>query len=185
MKQFILMTICITSLFSCVEIKFEEAQPINTNSLAEFPESMQGKYVEDSNDSIVDTIIITPNYYSELAFIHNDTIPRIKKKKIYLSDSLILKSFENQHIASFKEKDYWFIAIINSSIKNELSVMLIDADNEDLMEEIKRITTVKTVMGENNKVDAYILNPTKSEFKKMLQLKDIFAESTKLKKLQE
>lgn len=185
MKKLILTATCFLTLFSCIEVKFEESQPINTKSLTEFPKSLQGRYIVNSGDSISDTIVIAKNCYTEIAAIKVDSTNKTEDKKFYLSDSLVLKEFNTQYIVNIKEKGSWFMAIIKQLNNNGLSILTIDASNEEAIERVKEITNVKTIRDEKGEIDTYILNPTKAEFEKLLQMESVFIELNSLKKLQE
>ena len=92
MKKTILIATCLITLFSCVEVKFEQAQPSKTEALNSFPTSLQGKYFVSANDSNneSDTLIIAEKYFTEIILSKKkDSI--LPKKKVFLSDSLVLK----------------------------------------------------------------------------------------------
>ncbi|MBL4669984.1 MAG: hypothetical protein JKY30_12075 [Flavobacteriales bacterium] len=182
MKNLILTLLTSFTLFSCVEVKFKEPQPIKTKKITEFPIDLRGKYLVTSKDSLKDTILITKNYYTELT--PNTMTNTNKKDKFFISDSLVLKKIDNQYILNIKEKDMWMVAVLRKINNDDWSIFILDSEDEAI-EKVKKITEIETIKNKKGEVSAYILNPNKSEFKKLLYTKDIFIKLNQLKKLQE
>lgn len=184
MKKFIIILLCGISLTSCVEVLYEKTQPQKTNTLNTFPKELQGKYYISYKDSLneSDTLVISTNYFTELTLTKKENIQQ-EKMKVYLSDSLVLKELGNNYVLNFKEKETWMALVLKPIENYGYSVTWIDGDNEDSVEKMQKIIEAKIIRNKDDKIEKYIINPKKSDFKKLLKSKGIFTEIYKLKKL--
>jgi hypothetical protein len=186
MKNLFLILLFALSLTSCVEVLYEEAQPAKTKSLTVFPNDLQGQYYISFQDSLNenDTLTISEKYFTEFIITTKER-KKQPKKKMYLSDSLVLKQMDDNYILSFREKKTW-MALILKPIKNYgYSVLWIDGGDENSVEKMQQITKAKIVKNDDGKIEKYIIKPKKGTFKKLLLKDGVFTELYKLKKLQD
>ena len=186
MKNLILIASCIITIYSCVEVKFEQAQPAKTPNLKSFPSQLHGKYFVSVSDTTneSDTLIIAEKYFTEVTLTSkkDSTLP---KKKVFLSDSLVLKEMDNYYILSFQDKKTWTSLVIKPIENIGYSILWINGKDENSVEKMKQIAKVKTIKDKEGEIESYILNPKKSVFKKLLLKKGVFTQLYQLKKLQD
>lgn len=186
MKKIIFTSIFLIFLSSCIDVKFEEAQPNSTNPLSAFPKELQGTfYIESEEPDEIDTISIGNTFFSEIHLLKLDSSPSIKRKNVHLSDSLILKKLANNYILNFKDKKYWSAFLITRINTEGFSVSYIDGNNENTINKLKKLTETKDIVDESGEINGHLINPSKSTLKKIIKDKKIFTEIWKLKKLHE
>ncbi|MBE9481371.1 MAG: hypothetical protein IMY69_06720 [Bacteroidetes bacterium] len=168
---FFLFFSLIVFISSCVEVKFEQPQPAGIKAEKIFPVDLQGTYIDENND----TLII------------NDVTYRFGNGKTIfggggeLSENLILKKYKKYYFLSEKNDSLWNIIVVKLKNKNDLKVFIIDCENKEKIEELKKITNVKERYKSEGEIDYYIINPDKKELKKMLR-KEILTEVGTFKK---
>lgn len=169
MKKNIILTLLFFSLIvfisSCVEVKFEQPQPAGIEAEKIFPADLQGAYIDENND----TLII------------NDVTYRFGNGKTIfggggeLSENLILKKYKKYYFLSEKNDSLWNIIVVKLNNKKDLKVFMIDGENKEKIEELKKITNVKEKYKNKGEIDYYIINPDKKELRKILR-KEILTE---------
>lgn len=185
MKKIAYISLLTIFLYSCIDVKFEEAQPIETNSLKSFPKELRGQFtLEGVEPNDIKIITIEENYFTEIDLIKSDSTTK-KKKNIYLSDSLVLKKLEENYLLNIKNEEYWSVYLINQIDNNSFSVKWIDGDNEEIINKLKLMTPTKEIVDDDGKISSYLINPTKANLKKILNQDYFFTELYKLKKVQE
>lgn len=185
MKKIAYISLLTIFSYSCIDVKFEEAQPIETNSLKSFPKELRGQFtLEGVEPNDIEIITIGENYFTEIDLIKSDSTTK-KKKNIYLSDSLVLKKLEENYLLNFKNEEYWSVYLINQIDNNSFSVKWIDGDNEEIINKLKLMTPTKEIVDDDGKISSYLINPTKANLKKILKQDYFFTELYKLKKVQE
>ena len=184
MKNLFLILLSASLLTSCVEVLYEEAQPQKTSALKTFPEDLEGQYYLSHNDTLneSDTLIIKENYFTELILTKKEGVQQ-PKKKMYLSDSLVLKQLDDNYILSFREKETWMALVLKPINDYGYSILWIDGGNESSVEKMKAMTKAKTIKDDEDKVEKYIIKPKKKTFKKLLNKEGVFTELYKIKKL--
>ena len=99
--------------------------------------------------------------------IINDTITYSNKLKLTegLSDSVILKSYQDKYFLSRKvyDKEYWELIIIIRQENGDLLLSLVDVDEEEIPE-LSTITDFNKI-GESE----YLLNPSKKKLLKLIE----------------
>lgn len=99
--------------------------------------------------------------------IINDTITYSNKLKLTegLSDSVILKSYQDKYFLSRKvhDKEYWELVIIIRQENGDLLLSLVDVDEEEIPE-LSTITDFNKI-GESE----YLLNPSKKKLIKLIE----------------
>ncbi len=166
MKKIIYTTIILGLLYSCTGVNYKVPQPHGGKNLDEFPEKMRGtfevKLMDEEKNSGADTMIIFSNYYLDGK---NDI------KKVYLSDSTIIREFKGNYYFSGKayNEEHWTVAqiVIESNDKFMINGVYDTDDDEDLfVENVNNITAITVVKNKNGGTD-YVINPTPKELEKL------------------
>jgi len=177
MKKILLISAIAIFLASCTTIGFETPVPKNTETINTFPKELIGTYFDGEKD----TLIITENSFN---------YGRPDSTIFYMSEKLEkgkveLKKFDEYFILNKKsEKDeIWGIIPfkINNGVievffanldtkKNEMKAEgdTTEIKTEVIIEQINKITPVKSVNKENTDEKDYIVNPTNEELRKLL-----------------
>ena len=174
MKNYIAIITVFITMTSCVEVLFEQAQPIGAKELKEFPKSLQGMYIESTDN---DTLVISQ--YE----IQGDRANEEKDSTMIISSNFVLKKYKGHYVVSRKhESGLWEVGFIKPQKDNELHIFTLDGDDKDKMELLKQMVEVETKYDEEGKVGQYILNPTKKELLKILKA-DVFEKLGEFKKI--
>ncbi len=178
MRNLITYFLLCLALSSCVVIEFTNPQPTNTKPLNQFPEDMLGVYlveVINDTDKKSDTITIASNQYHSTS--DNNTF--------YLSDTIILKPYKKDYFFNYREKDNWTVVFIKQEgmILNIYSMFSETEHEGEYISNIKSITAVEKINNEDKHEKSYIINPSKSELKKLVK-KDLFKHVYRLKKIE-
>lgn len=166
MRTFLLFAILITQL-SCVDLAFKEPQPEGVQDISEFPQELIGTFANNQDTIIVSKYMIVSG---------NDST------RVSFSDTVRLRSYGGWHFLSLteREQDYWTVVCAKRT-GNKLIIKIPEMDKEDRAKLEKR-WAVTDVYNELNNLDAYLIDPKKEEWNKLLRSK-LFT-STKLRKIE-
>lgn len=172
MKNLIIALTFLVVTTSCVEVLFEQSQPVGAKELKEFPKSLQGIYIGKMDK---DTLLITQY---ELQGANEE-----KDSAMIISNNFVIKKLKGNYVVSRKhESGLWEVGFIQPQKGNELHIFTLDGDDKDKMELLKQLVEVETKYDEEGKVGQYILNPTKKELLKILKA-DVFEKLGEFKKV--
>jgi len=162
MRKIGILLFVIVFISSCVEVKFEEAQPQGVKALKSIPNNFQGTYLLGDND----TVQISPNSFQFSKPLENKT-------NIYeLSNVFILKKWQNTYFVNLKDEDskYWSVFFIKKNTENKLTIEFLGHSCSDStsIQRLGEITLLKTYKKENEDEDGYIIKPSKKELKQIL-----------------
>ncbi|MBK7651150.1 MAG: hypothetical protein IPJ20_11060 [Flammeovirgaceae bacterium] len=91
-----------------------------------------------------------------------------------LSDTLIVKQYQNYYFINFKERDQWVLRLIKQNASGSLEFMSIDIQDDsrrkEILRKISRKMTVKQF--DSNDYTFYQINPTPDQL--MALIKDGF-----------
>lgn len=169
-----------TLLYSCKEVSFREPQPAGVASLKEIPALLQGKYQprDLGNDEKQDTLIIESWGYHFRDKGDKDWLGRG-----VLSDSLVVKFYQDYYFVNFKSGDQWVLRLVKQKSDGSIEFLSIDIQDDARRREMLRKLSKKFKVTEVQKKDDtfYQINPTTPQ---LLQLiKEGFFTGTSLKKL--
>jgi len=169
-KHFFLFLLCFCS--SCVLVNFKQPQPIDTINEKMYPRALQGSFVSQDNDTIT---------IGESSFKIGLQQSRDKLES-YLSDTSVLRKDNNYFFLNLKNDSLWNIYVLKIQNDSTFSVLTIDASNVAKIERLTKITGVKVMTDGKDKIDGYIVNPTKPEFYNMID-DTLFEETIKCKRI--
>jgi hypothetical protein len=180
MKPWLLIFVWAFLFYSCKEVSFKTPQPVGVRALTEVPLSLQGKYQAidiPANDS-KDTIII-----ESWGYHMKDSNDKDWLGKGVISDSLILKAYQDYYFVSFRSGNQWVLRLIKPKSNGEIDFMSVDISDDLKRKEIitrlsKRMKVTEITHGDDV---FYQINPTKAEL--MALIKDGFFKSITLKKV--
>jgi len=166
-------------LYSCKEVSFQETQPAGIPALTEVPRALQGRYRGmDDQGNDTDTLIVESWGYHFKDGKNNDWLGRG-----VLSDSLVLKYYENYYFVNFRSGKHWVLRLIKIKSSGSLQFMAINIGDEGKRKSVlKKLSKRFKVKEVKEKEDLfYEINPTKDQ---LLQLiKDGFFTGDELEKI--
>lgn len=154
MKQFLILVILLVVAASCIDLGFNEPQPVGVPDIPLFPDELTGIYGNKD-----DTLVIT----SSMIISGNDST------SISFSDSLRLRKMDGWYFLNMTdgEMGYWTVVVARRKGK-KLIVMLPDI-NEDDKEAIEEIWEVEEKYNSLENLKAYIIYPQKEEWRKLIK----------------
>lgn len=154
-------------LASCKEVSFREPQPAGIPPLKEVPPALRGNYVgvnTQGNDT--DTLII-----ESWGYHFRDTQEKDWLGKGVLSDSLVLKYYQDHYFVSFRSGDQWVLRVIRPKPGGAIEFLSIpvndDAQRKEILRKLSRKFTVKEVQRKDDTF--YLINPTRDQLMELLR----------------
>jgi hypothetical protein len=165
MKTLALVLFWSLLLCSCKEVSFPEPQPVGVSSLKEIPQVLQGRYLgTDDKGSDTDTLIIESWGYHFRDSKENDWLGRG-----VISDSLVLKFYENYYFVNFRSGDQWVLRVVKQKSSGSLDFLSInvgdDAKRKAMLKKLGKKFNVTEVKRKDDTF--YQISPTKEQ---LLQL---------------
>ncbi|MBY0434279.1 MAG: hypothetical protein K2U26_09235 [Cyclobacteriaceae bacterium] len=154
-------------LYSCKEVSFPVPQPADLPELKEVPVRLRGEYVginEKGNDT--DTLIIESWGYHFRDTQDNDWLGRGT-----LSDSLVIKQFENYYFVNFRSGDQWVLRVIRQKPSGSIDFLSIqvgdDSKRKDILKKLAKRFAIKEI--ERKDETYYQINPTRQQLMQLIK----------------
>ena len=166
MRNFINIFVLIFTLQSCSSVTFTSQQPEDAQVLKEFPAKIQGIFINSG-----DTLVIEQTSFiydgGEMISLSGDITP----------PDVVLKKMDNWYFLNIKDEGEWWIYPFQISGKNRITVYYsnMEENEQRIIEEFDEDLKVQKIFKEG-KLDHYLINPTQSQFKKILK-KRLFSEN--------
>lgn len=168
MRLFFLVIVWSLLLYSCKEVTFKEPQPAGVPALKEVPGGLQGTYqtFEQTSGEFSDTLIIESWGYHMKDKDDKDWLNRGN-----LSDTLVLKVYENYYFVNFKSGDQWVLRLLKQEPNGTLNFLAIDLqDDAKRKTMLKRISKDLKVKEFQLKDDTfYQIDPTPTQLMKLIK----------------
>ena len=167
-------------LFSCKEVTFKEPQPSGVPALKEVPAALRGTYqtFEQNSGDFSDTLIVEAWGYHMKDKDDKDWLNRGT-----LSDSLVLKAYENYYFVNFRTGDQWVLRLVKQDPDGSLSFLAIDlqddAKRKSMLKKISKDLKIKELQQKDDTF--YQITPTPAQLMKLIR--DGLFTGPKLKKI--
>ena len=169
-KSFPGLLLCLLHLLflsSCKEVSFPQPQPAGISALKEVPAALRGEYkAGDAQNPDADALIIESWGYHFRDGKDNDWLG-----KGVLSDSLVVKFYQNYYFVNFRSGTQWVLRLIRQKPSGALEFLSIDlSDDEKTREMLKKLskkTSVKEVHG--NEETYYQINPSRDQLMQLIR----------------
>ncbi len=149
-------------LYSCKEVTYREAQPKGITPLKEIPTLLKGTYqtYDRQTGATGDTLIIESWGYHFKDKEDQDWLGRG-----VLSDSLVVKFYQNYYFINFKDGNQWVLRLIREKSPGVLEFMSIDIQDDSRRRELQRKLSRKLEVKEIKKGDDtfFQINPTPTQ----------------------
>lgn len=155
-------------LYSCKEVTFKEPQPAGVPALKEVPTNLQGIYqtFEQTTGEFSDTLIIESWGYHMKDKDDKDWLSRGT-----LSDTLVLKVYENYYFVNFKSGDQWVLRLVKQDPNGSLSFLAIDlqddAKRKSMLKKISKDLKIKEFQHKDDTF--YQISPTPAQLMKLIK----------------
>lgn len=167
-------------LYSCKEVTFREPQPTGVVALKEIPQVLRGPYAtrDKATGEIGDTLII-----ESWGYHFKDANDQDWLGKGTLSDSLVVKLYENIYFVNFKEGDQWVLRLVKETSPGILEFLSIDIQDDLKRKEILRKISKKISVKEIQRNDDtfYQINPTPAQL--MMLIKEGYFTGIELRRI--
>jgi hypothetical protein len=165
-------------IFSCKEISFPTPQPVGIASLKEVPKALQGKYNAADDKENKDTLIVEAWGYH-----FKDTNDKDWLGKGSISDSLVIKMYQDYYFVNFRTGDQWILRVIKQKPNGDFTFSTIDVGDDSKRKTIlKKLSKRMKVTEIKTKDDIfYQIDPTPQQL--MQLIKENFFTGTELKKV--
>ena len=168
MKIFFSLIFWSLLLYSCKEVSFREPQPVGVPVLKEVPATLQGQYFsyDQSTGEKADTLIIESWGYHFKDKDDKDWLGRG-----VLSDSLVLKFYQDYYFVNFKSGDQWVLRLIKQKPSGSVEFLSIDIQDDSKRKEMLRKISKKVKLTEVKKKDDtfYQINPTPAQLMDLIK----------------
>jgi len=180
MKSIGLVFIWALLFYSCKEVTYQAPQPVNATSIKEVPSSLRGKYqpINLDDDEKKDTLII-----ESWGYHFKDADDKDWLGKGVISDSLVVKFYQNYYFVNFRSDDQWALRLIKQHPNGDIEFMSIDLSDDVTRAEVVKRLSKKTKVKEIKQGEDvfYQINPTQAQL--MALIKDGFFTSNTLKRV--
>lgn len=147
---------------SCKEVSFREPQPSGVKPLTEVPEALRGMYIprDAKPDDKADTLIIESWGYHFKDSNDKDWLGRGA-----ISDSLIVKFYQDYYFVNFRSGDQWVLRLIKQNKNGSIEFLSIDLQSEETSKDkLKRLSKkVKFTEVKRGDDTFYQINPSPSQ----------------------
>ncbi len=168
MKAIVFIIIWSLLLISCREVSFPEPQPARITALKEIPLSLQGSYLsyDEKSGEESDTLIIESWGYHFKDHQDSDWLGRG-----HLSDSLVVKFYENFYFVNFRSGDQWVLRLLQKKPSGGLRFLSIDIQNEAKRKDIlaRLGGTLKIVELQRGEDIFYQISPTPKQLMQLIR----------------
>lgn len=157
-----LVCVWLALLVSCKEVSFKEPQPQGIPALKEIPKNLQGEYLAYDERTLEesDTLIIESWGYHFKDKEDNDWLGQG-----HLSDSLVVKFYQNYYFVNFKSGDQWVLRLIHQKPSKGIEFLSLDIQDDSKRKEVLRKISKKVKVTEIQRGDDtfYQINPTPAQ----------------------
>lgn len=157
-----------TLLYSCKEVSFREPQPVGVNVLNELPVGLQGRYTtpDEGGDEKSDTLIVESWGYHFRDKNDKDWLGRG-----VLSDSLVVKYYENYYFVNFKSGNQWVLRLVKQKPDGSIEFLSINIQDDAKRKEMLRKLSKKFKVIEIQKKDDtfYQITPTATQLLQLIK----------------
>lgn len=165
----ILLLLFLSSLlYSCKEVTFQEAQPAGVAALRELPPALTGVYqtYDRQSGETGDTLIVDSWGYR---FKNQEDQEWLGRGA--LSDSLVVKFYQNYYFVNFRDGDQWILRLIRQKTPGVLEFLSIDIQDDSRRKEMLRKLSRKMEVTEiaNGDDTYYQINPTPSQLVSLIK----------------
>jgi len=179
MRHLLLIFVWALLLYSCKEVSYKEAQPAGLPALNEVPANLRGVYqsFDQTTGEFSDTLIIESWGYHVKDKEDKDWLGRGS-----LSDTLVVKFYQNYYFVNFKVDNQWVLRLIKQHGDGSIEFLSIDLQKYEKKNLLKKISKKLKVTEYKKGDDTFFqINPTPAQL--MTLIKEGYFTGAKLNKI--
>lgn len=167
-------------LISCKEVSYPEPQPKGVPTINEIPATLHGQYLtrDKSTGETGDTLIIEGWGYRFKDSEDKDWLGQGR-----LSDSLVVKYYQNYYFVNIKDGDQWVLRLMRVKSPGVLELLSIDLQDDkrqkDIVKKLSRKLPVREIQQKDDVF--YQIDPTPAQL--MNLIKDGYFTGIELRKI--
>ena len=176
MKKLVLLLITVILLSSCDQVIFTEPQPARVKAMTQIPETLQGVWLDDSNDTL---------YVGTKSFRYPSEDFSITEPE-FLSDTSVLKEYKGRYFLNrtirLDEGNFWLSYMIDPvEPGKKMDLYTMDPDDVVKLAKLQEITSkIRDI--EEGETSYYLFSPKKKHYKKIIS-DTIFSKMISFRKL--
>jgi hypothetical protein len=158
-----------------MEVKFKTSQPKGAGSIDIFPDELQGTYVNQDGD----TLEVSGKYFTLVN--RKSKCDRLFERDS-LSQMMLLKPWHDKYVLNVFEDSLWTAVLLEKTDTKILNVMLIDAEDEEIVGSISSITIMDTLFTDDGEIIHYVIDPDEPALLQMVE-ENLFSDQYFFKKI--
>lgn len=168
MRFSVLILFWVLLLYSCKEVSYKEAQPAEVPALKEVPANLRGTYqvYDQTTGDFSDTLII-----ESWGYHMKDKNDKDFLNKGTLSDTLVVKFYQNYYFVNFKFGNQWVLRLIKQHPDGSFEFLSIDLqDDAKGKDRLAKISKKLKITEHKRKDDTfYQIHPTREQLMKLIK----------------
>jgi len=153
--KYIKIVVLFFLLPACVEVGFKNPQPQKGKMMESIPKELIAFYTGNTDSTKGKNLL-------KEADINIDSA---------LSQNAVLKQWKGNYFYNQKKDSLWYVIMIKPSTGNTFDTYRLDGGNEKTQTILKSISKVEEVRSDEGELKVLIIDPSPSEFKKIMQSK--------------
>ncbi len=152
---------------SCRELSFPQAQPAGVTALKEIPSALRGEYrAADDNGKDADTLVV-----ESWGYRFRDSKDKDFLGKGVLSDSLVIKYYDNYYFVNFRSGEQWVLRLIRQKPSGAIEILSVNVSEDDkgkaILKKLQKRMTVKEIKSKDDTF--YQINPTRDQLMQLIR----------------
>lgn len=158
-----LFLICSVALLqvACIDLGFESPQPEGQRNIGSVPGKFEGTYTNQED---------TLSFHGSWLVSGNDSI------SIQPSDTLVIRKWKGWYFFNMTESKHHYWTVACAKVKGDKLILLLPQIVREDKEMLTQFGGVEELIDENNNLDAYIIDPSRSDWGRLLDSR-LFAEN--------
>jgi len=157
-----LIILLIGLLSGCSEAQFRQDQPAGISGLEQFPDKLQGDFISDDGDTL---IVLQTSYWLKSRKNNSFQVNNADT----LSGDFILKKWKRYYVINVREDSLWTVGLLKPDKENNLTLLVLDPENDSLMKAAGQITPVSIFNFEEGNSKLYVFDPSRKAFGKLVK----------------
>ena len=175
MRKLVTILAAFFVLQSCNSVYFTSSQPEDSSILKEFPQNLRGSFVSETEDTLVVESTSFIFRGGEPVNLSGDITPK----------GCVLKQINGWYVISLQDEEEWEVFPVKVIGKDQFTVYFMDMEeNEEkrIIADLQEKMEVQEIFAEDGSFDHYLINPSKSQFTKMLK-DNLFTEEMEFERI--
>ena len=156
--------------FSCDDsLKFKNPQPHNKKNINEIPSQLIGWWASADDSAVIQMksrCVLTYEYQYRDDF-NPKQLNEVKIDTLFDLDSDVIRKYKGHYYFNKFDKDEMYWEVSKLIIQQDSLIFNIVYLKDTAIDELKKLLAIETVLKADDKLDYYICDPSKKEWKKL------------------